>query len=472
MKKFLIIFLILLMTSPVYAKRWFQTHSTWYEPVPASPDITANSANYVADVKTNSSSIFTFPGDNPGYEYGVPIYQAVGGETVIVVELRSNCATSGAAGCSAIDQAAWDNDWNDVPIPTGTIPAGNANYCAGNYRDGHLAIISADGNTAWEFFGMRHCDGSSPADSSNTSDGTWSAKTVIKWDLTGDGINYPEGGFGDVRVASVPLLHGLVTYDEVVANEIDHALAFCYASLKSTGEQGVYPHDGVVSGANTRTWPLKAGMRLWLDVDDNYCPNLSLNLLNTRVCEAMRTYGMIMVENPGDGNNCIYMESLINKTDSWTGDYQYGTLSGLNISDFEVIDPLEPPFSNTAPVFSISQPDGVDDAIASNASYSITYSLLDGEDTVTFPAKYHTVSGSCLASGTAITGPCANAPEGTDVTCTWDTAGVAAGDYYVCGTVTDGSLSDTAVSPGVLTIEEPPLQPGGFNASGNFGFNN
>ena len=469
-KKILIIVLILLITSPVYAKRWFQTHSTWYEPVPANPTITANSANYVADLKTNSSSLFTMGGDNPNKEWSVPIFNVIGGETVIVVQLRG-CEYSGKPGCSTLDQLAWDNNWNDVPIPTGTVPAGNTNYCAGIYRDGHLAIISADKNTAWEFFGAMHCDGSSPALASDPTDGVWTASSVIKWDLTGDGINYPDGGFGDVRAATVPLLHGLVTYDEVVANTIDHALVFGYHGAKLNGsDDDIYPSDGTSAGPNTRTWPLIIGMRLWLDVDDNYCPNLGENLVNTRVCEALREYGMIFVENVGKYSNSIYMESLINQTDSWTGDYDDGTISGLNISNFKVIDPLEPPFSNTAPILSISQPDGTDDTIAVNASYSITYSLSDAEQIVTLPAKYHTVSGSCVASGTAITGPCAAAPEGTDLTCSWDTSGVSAGEYYICGTATDGSLSASAVSPGVLTIETSPVQPGGFNASGNFNF--
>lgn len=108
--------------------------------------------------------------------------------------------------------------------------------------------------------------------------------------------------------------------------------------------------------------------------------------------------------------------------------------------------------SNSPPTLSISQPDGTGDTVTQGSSYNVTYSLADTDNTVT-AAFYYDTNNSGL-DGTAITGACATAGEGSGVTCSWNTTGVTPGNYYVYGITNDGVNSQvSAYSSGQITIQ-------------------
>lgn len=108
-------------------------------------------------------------------------------------------------------------------------------------------------------------------------------------------------------------------------------------------------------------------------------------------------------------------------------------------------------YTNSAPTLSISQPDGTSDTVTAGDLYNITYTLADSDNTVT-SAFYYDTNNTGL-DGTAISGACATAAEGTDVTCSWNTTGVTPGSYYVYGITNDGVNSQvSAYSSGQITI--------------------
>ncbi|MDR4497403.1 MAG: hypothetical protein MRK02_05700 [Candidatus Scalindua sp.] len=108
-------------------------------------------------------------------------------------------------------------------------------------------------------------------------------------------------------------------------------------------------------------------------------------------------------------------------------------------------------FNNAPTTLRISQPDGVGDTVTAGSSYNVTYSLGDTDDVVTAAFFYDT--NNTGLDGTAITGACAAAPEGTGVTCSWNTTGITPGTYYVYGRTNDGTNPVvSAYSPGVITI--------------------
>ncbi len=81
------------------------------------------------------------------------------------------------------------------------------------------------------------------------------------------------------------------------------------------------------------------------------------------------------------------------------------------------------------PTLNIDQPDGVNDTIAEDTSYTIQYDLEDPDDVVTASFSYCTdPEESCISIS-----DCTFQPEGIDTTCIWDTTGVSPGDYYVVG---------------------------------------
>ncbi|NWG38102.1 hypothetical protein [Nitrososphaera sp.] len=129
------------------------------------------------------------------------------------------------------------------------------------------------------------------------------------------------------------------------------------------------------------------------------------------------------------------------------------TLSANSVKGMMTIalKPLPP----APPTLSISQPDGTGDTVSRTEPYNITYTLSDPDQDVTV-AFYYDTDNSGL-DGTAISGACATAPEGTDVTCEWDTTGLVAGTYYVYGIASDGvNPAVSAYSPGALTIDRAP----------------
>lgn len=106
---------------------------------------------------------------------------------------------------------------------------------------------------------------------------------------------------------------------------------------------------------------------------------------------------------------------------------------------------------NDAPALSISQPDGVGDNVTIGNSYNVTYTLTDTDNVVT--AAFYWDTNNDGIGGTAITGACATATEGTNTTCSWNTTGMSAGSYYVYGITNDGVNSAiTAVSSGTITL--------------------
>lgn len=107
---------------------------------------------------------------------------------------------------------------------------------------------------------------------------------------------------------------------------------------------------------------------------------------------------------------------------------------------------------NDAPTLSVSEPNGTGDTVTVGSLYDVTYSLADTDNVVTSAFYYDTNNDK--TGGTAITGACATAPEGTGATCSWNTAGVPAGSYYVYGVTNDGVNSAvSAVSTGMITIQ-------------------
>ncbi|MEK7657880.1 MAG: hypothetical protein AAB366_01655 [Patescibacteria group bacterium] len=112
------------------------------------------------------------------------------------------------------------------------------------------------------------------------------------------------------------------------------------------------------------------------------------------------------------------------------------------------------PIPNASPTLTVTQPDGTGDTVTAGDLYNITYDLADTDNVVT-AAMYYDTDATGL-NGTAITGACATAAEGTGATCSWDTTGMTPNSYYVYGTSTDGinpQVSD--YSSGVITINAP-----------------
>ncbi len=340
----------------VYAERFFKKHSTWYEKIPANTPTAANSANYVARLVESAAG----GGDSLGYvtdDWSVPIYHATGSDPTYTITVTGSSNTVNTVNAFAYN----------LNVPIGTDFKQSA-YGDIGYRDGHMVVISEDGLTAWDFF-RANVDTSPP-----------SAKIIKRWDLTTDGIAQPWPSvcwdtpecekWLSCRVTPMPLLHGIVTYDEVKSGVIEHALSFSHGGTTGGTPLGynpsVYPSDQNRngSGVHDHQWSPLLGQRYQLDptldVDDPAdWGGKALSVGEKVIAKALQEYGMIFVENSGTYNSDLFLEELtFDATRDWS-DAEVNILGSgkIKFRDFRLIDPLMPPFDSQTRT--VSAPKGV-----------------------------------------------------------------------------------------------------------------
>ncbi|WP_130490990.1 hypothetical protein [Motilibacter rhizosphaerae] len=118
--------------------------------------------------------------------------------------------------------------------------------------------------------------------------GRWSAGSGAMWDLRSDALR-PDG-WTSADAAGLPILPGLLRYDEVRAGHVDHAVRF---TTDVTDRAHVWParHDaGSVS--DPRFPPMGARFRLKVGY-----PLTGLRPDTRAVLQAMKTYGLILADN-------------------------------------------------------------------------------------------------------------------------------------------------------------------------------
>jgi hypothetical protein len=142
------------------------------------------------------------------------------------------------------------------------------------------------------------------------------------WDLDSDRLR--PSGWTSADAAGLPILPGLVRYDEVRAGEILHALRFT-APRTRTGY--IYParHQSGESSSSALP-PMGLRVRLKASVDISRYPRQARVILT-----ALKRYGMILADN----GSPWYVTGAPHR--DWDDD-ALRTLHGIHGSDFEVVD--------------------------------------------------------------------------------------------------------------------------------------
>jgi hypothetical protein len=162
----------------------------------------------------------------------------------------------------------------------------------------------------------------------------WHCGNGAKWDLTRVSYGQRTPGHTSADAAGLPIMSGLVRYDEVRAGEIRHAIRF---TLPCTKPNYVAPatHYAVPGGCDENdpnAPPMGIRMRLRADFDDSGFPASA-----RVVVAAMKRYGLILADN----GSSFYFQGDSNP--GWTED-DIEPLKDIPASAFEAIDvpPLEP----------------------------------------------------------------------------------------------------------------------------------
>ncbi len=153
--------------------------------------------------------------------------------------------------------------------------------------------------------------------------GQWHAGSGAIWDLTSNHLR-PDG-WTSADAAGLPILPGLVRYEEILAGEIRHAIRFTASATNSY----IWPARHLTSGSPgvlTDIPPMGARFRLKASFDvSGYPTELQV------ILRAMQRYGIILADNGSDW----YVSGAPDRR--WDNDMLH-LLDAVEGSDFEAVD--------------------------------------------------------------------------------------------------------------------------------------
>jgi hypothetical protein len=227
--------------------------NVWNKPV-TSLAVAANSATMIGAIGLTRGLHMDF-GSYAGY--GIP-YNLVGSATP-----RSTVTFD-------YDE---DSDHVGYPIPATPLIEGGG---AGS-GDRHILMVDKDACRLYELFDAR-----------KATSGAWSAGSGATWDLGSNALR--TAGWTSADAAGLPILPGLVRYDEVTAGAINHALRF---TTNVTQKAYIYPARHYAS-SNTSTSVPPMGLRVRLKASYD---TSGLSPQARVIANALKQYGMILADN-------------------------------------------------------------------------------------------------------------------------------------------------------------------------------
>ena len=200
-----------------------------------------------------------------------------------------------------------DSDPGPYPIPPEPPIEGGPN--AGGDR--HILILQENTCLLYEVY-----------DAYPRDDGGWDAGSGAIFDLRSNALR--PAGWTSADAAGLPILPGLVRYDEVAAGQINHALRF---TAPETQRAFVWPARHFASDLTEAHYPpmgLRLRLRAGFDVS-GFDPMVQV------ILRAMQRYGIILADN----GSAWYVSGA--PDERWDNDVlrQLGQLNG---GDFEAVD--------------------------------------------------------------------------------------------------------------------------------------
>src|SRR5829696_884053 len=163
---------------------------------------------------------------------------------------------------------AGESDTGPYPIPS------NPKIEYGS--DHHILTVDTDNCKLYEIYDAEKINGQ------------WSAGSGAIWDLHSNVLR-PDG-WTSADAAGLPILPGLVRYEEVAAGEINHALRF---TVSCSADYYIWPARHIAPSGNCTT-PVPFGARFRLKADYNisgFSPQAQI------ILQAMKTYGIVNADN-------------------------------------------------------------------------------------------------------------------------------------------------------------------------------
>jgi len=263
----------------------FPADDPWNEDISNLP-VNADSSAYINSIGVAKN---LHPDFGENRDYGIPY----------------NIADNSTPKYSVVFDYADESDKGPYPIPARPEIEGGS--------DQHLLVLQKDECKLYELYDA----------TLNTDRGAgWTAGSGAIWDLKSDALR-PEG-WTSADAAGLPILPGLVRYDEVNAGVINHAIRF---TAPKTQRAYIHPATHFASSSTDATLPpMGLRVRLKASYDISKLPPQA-----KVIATAMKKYGMILADN---GSSWFFQGA-------WSGgwnDDDLNTLKNIPGSAFEAVD--------------------------------------------------------------------------------------------------------------------------------------
>jgi hypothetical protein len=269
--------------------RPFPASNAWNTPI-TGMGVDPLSSAIIASIGTSTKLHMDFGANWNGGPFGIPYIVVPSTQAMVKVTF----------------DYAGESDPGPYPIPANAPIEGGA----ASTGDRHVIVVQPSTGKLYELY----------AAYPNT-DGSWRAGSGAIFNLT-TGADRP-AGWTSADAAGLPILPGLVRYDEVASGVINHAIRFTVAT---TRKAYVYPaRHYASSNTSTSVPPMGTRVRLRADFDISGYPQQARVIL-----QAMKTYGMIVADN---GSNWY----VSGTADPRWNDDQLNTLKNVPGSAFDVV---------------------------------------------------------------------------------------------------------------------------------------
>ncbi len=263
----------------------FPADNPWNTDISGYP-VDPHSAQYLAEMNP-SGTTHLHPDFGSDLSYGIPY----------------NVDDLAPAAYQPIDFVDYPDQSDKGPYPIPAKPLIEAG------SDRHMLIVDSKNCVLYETYATAH-----------TAKG-WEASNGAVWPLNTNALR-PEG-WTSADAAGLPILAGLVRYNEVAAGAVLHALRF---TMSRTAHAHIHPatHD---AGNSTATYAPPMGLRLRLKASFDLTPFHGESLV---ILRAMKHYGLILADN---GSDFFFTGA----TDSHWDDDDLDAIKSVPASAFEVV---------------------------------------------------------------------------------------------------------------------------------------
>jgi hypothetical protein len=285
--------------------------------IPAGQIVSTVSASEISGVSVYPDDhIWNVPVDTlPVHTRSVDYIQKIGNSTYLHADFGSgmwegypigipyNVVNGSVAKKNVSFEYADESDPGPYPIPEWPLIEGGSDH--------HVLILDHTNGILYELYAAE-----------KQPDGSWNAGSGAIFNLSDYSLR--PAGWTSADAAGLPVLPGLVRYDEVSSGEINHAIRF---TAPSTQRAYVWPGRHYASSITDTAYP-PMGQRFRLKSSFN---TTGYSYQARVVLNALKKYGMILADNGAPW----YISGV--PDENWDNDILH-TLHQLKGSDFEAVD--------------------------------------------------------------------------------------------------------------------------------------